>query len=139
MLQPCQDGSGRPRLSFSSASATAMASIVMTKPLRQTDWPEIGQKALELFGRPDNDEIGYVKVSRVLDRVEAYGDARACIPHQQGRMERRSGAQKNTEGCNAEHASTAAHLAQLWRMSQALCRALVYGRGSSPATSRLWI
>ena len=98
----------------------------------------VGQKALELFGRPDNDEIGYVKVSRVLDRVEAYGDARARVPHQQGRMERWSGAQTNTEGRNAEHASTAAHLALLRRMSQALCRELVYGRGCSPATSRLW-
>ena len=34
-----QDGSGRPRLSFSRASATATASIVMMKPFRQTDWP----------------------------------------------------------------------------------------------------
>ena len=42
----------------------------------------VGQKALELFGRPDNDKIGYMEVSRLFDGVEADGDARARVPHQ---------------------------------------------------------
>ena len=74
----------------------------------------------------------------MFDLVEADGDVRASVPHQEGRMERRSGAQKDTKRCNDERASTAVHLALVRRMSQALCRALVYGRGSPPAITRLW-
>jgi hypothetical protein len=59
----------------------------------------VGQKALELLGGPDNDEIGYMEVSRPLDRLEADGDARARIPNQPGsigvRSEAKGSGQRN--------------------------------------------